>query len=148
MLHCIKIHRAKFTTHCLLKEIILFKQPNGTFNLNIVLVSIDILIELLWFDIVCIWYNIWKKGMRTDTDSKRTIQGWYNYKHLWNSMPYDFNVSSMTPVAYTFIYYLDIWFAVCYLMVVPLTTLMITSLRILTLGPCSLHREQFWFSIL
>lgn len=53
--------------------------------------------------------------MRTDTDSKRTIQGWYNYKHLWNSMPYDFNVSSMTPVAYTFIYYLDICFAVCYL---------------------------------
>lgn len=47
MLHCIKIHHAKLTTHCLLKEIILFKQPNGTFNQNIVFVSIDILVELL-----------------------------------------------------------------------------------------------------
>lgn len=62
MLHCIKIHRAKLTTHCLLKEIILFKQPNGTFNQNIVLVFIDILVELLGFDIVCICYNIKKKG--------------------------------------------------------------------------------------
>lgn len=55
-----------------------------------------------------------KRGTCTDTDSKRTIQGWYNYKHLRNSMLHDFNVSSMTPVAYTCIYYLDICFAVLY----------------------------------
>lgn len=122
MLHCIKIHRAKLTTHCVLKEIILFKQPNGTFNQNIVLVSIDILVKLLGFDIVCICYNILKKrGTWTDTDSKRTIQGWHNYKHLRNSMLHDFNVSSMTPVAYTCIYYLDICFAVLSYILFPRT---------------------------
>lgn len=58
-----------------------------------------------------------KKGVREQTQTvtdRQTIQGWYNYKHLRNSMLHDFNVSSMTPVAYTCIYYLDICFAVLY----------------------------------